>query len=90
MEEIKETTVGDLNGEQVGVGNIWEDSYTLTDGTSRTGLTAQLFILSNDEDVIVGKGSVFTVGETDWLVVAVEKPDDNKLGKVILKPLADD
>ncbi|MCB9076073.1 MAG: hypothetical protein H6631_00610 [Anaerolineaceae bacterium] len=88
MEEIKETTVGNLNGERVGVGNIWEDSYTLADGTSRTGLTAQLFIMSDDKDIIVGQDSVITVGETDWLVVAIEKPVD-KLGKVILKPLTD-
>lgn len=82
MVEIKETTVGSLDGVDVGVGNIWEREYTLPDGTSRSGPTAQLFIES--ERLIVGKGSAIAVGESRWEVVDVEMKE---LGTVKLKKI---
>jgi hypothetical protein len=89
MEEITETTVGNLNGVRVGVGNIWERTYTLPDGTVRSGLTAQLFILVNDQNpgIVVGQGSVVTVGASRWEVIAVTKAGQER-GTVTLKELA--
>ena len=82
MVEIKETTVGNLGGVDIGVGNIWEREYTLPDGTSRSGPTAQLFI--EEERLIVGKGSVITVDKSRWEVVDVEMKE---LGTVKLKQI---
>jgi hypothetical protein len=85
METIEETTVGNLDGTRVGVSNIWERQYNLPDGISRLGMTA---ILSpfNDKDVVVGQGSIVTIGQTQWEVITVEKTQ-GKRGEVRLKKL---
>lgn len=91
MEEIMETTVGDLDGTGVGAANIGRDNYTLPDGTARVGLTAQLFIFTGEDksnDVIVGQGSIITAGKSRWEVVSVDR-ERGKRGTVTLKRLED-
>lgn len=82
IETIEETTVGDLGGVSVPMGNMFVDTYTLPDGTTTKGLVCALALESGA--VFVGKGSVVTVGATAWEVVAIEKPA-GKLGSVSLK-----
>lgn len=85
MEEIKETTVGRLGGIRVGVGNTWERVYRLPDGSECRGLTAEVFVLLEEQNpgVVVGQGSVLTVGDSAWRVVSVTK-EPGQLGKVVL------
>jgi hypothetical protein len=83
MIEIKETTVGYIDDLEVGVGNIWEREYSLPDGSTKTGLTAQLFM--DESWLFVGKGSVVDIKGTKWEVIEVEK--QGKLGFVRLKPV---
>ncbi len=82
IETIEETTVGDLGGVSVPMGNMFVDSYTLPDGTTTKGLVCALALESGA--VFVGKGSVVTVGTTTWEVVAIEKAS-GKPGSVSLK-----
>ena len=42
IETIEETTVGDLGGVPVPMGNMFVDTYTLPDGTSASGLVCAL------------------------------------------------
>ncbi|CAN5328834.1 hypothetical protein BH11PSE11_BH11PSE11_26970 [soil metagenome] len=83
MIEIEETTVGDLQGVAVGVGNIWERDHVMADGRLKRGLTAQLFI--DDTAFIVGKGSVFELKGECWEVVEVRK--SATLGQVSIKKI---
>ena len=81
VEEITENTVGELNGVRVGVSNILEDTYFLPYNRQLTGMTAQLFVFTDNTDVTVGKGSVITINKSQWEVVKVEK-EGNELGCV--------
>lgn len=85
---LKETTVGDVGGVDVGCGSFWERSYRLPDGVERTGLTAVLAPFDG-ERVIVGPGSVVTVGGRSWRVEAIEKVSGT-LGRVTLRERAAD
>ncbi len=89
---IMETTVGQIGGVSVGVSNIFEDTYTLPDGTERDGLTARLSLFvagasegGVDEEHRVGEGNVVEIGGSRWEVVAIEKPE-GELGAITLAP----
>jgi hypothetical protein len=86
VEEIEETTVGDLDGHRVPMGNVTTGAYTLPDGTERTGPICSLVLPGQSPGVFVGKGSVVTVGEHRWEVLAVDKPA-NGPGSVRLQRL---
>ena len=86
IEEIEETTVGDLGGHRVPMGNMTRGSYTLPDGTERTGPICSLVLPGRSPGVFVGQGSVVTVGEHRWEVLKVDQPDEG-LGTVTLKRL---
>ena len=73
IEEIEETTVGDLDGERVPFGNVWEEAYQDATGASRRGLTGSLFLPTGP--VRVGAGMVVSVGAAKWRVVEVIKRD---------------
>lgn len=70
---LKETAVTDLGTDPVGVGNLWERTYVLPDGSSRTGMACQLFPPTGDP-LVVGAGSEFAAGGRRWRVERVDKP----------------
>lgn len=70
-ETIEETTVGDLDGTRVPMGNMSQRSYTRGDGTTAEGWTCTLALESGP--LVVGVGSVVEVGGRKWEVTAVEK-----------------
>ncbi len=69
IEEIEETTVGDLDGERVPFGNAWDGEYQLADGTPARGFSGVLFVPSGP--VRVGAGSAVVVGPSTWTVIEV-------------------
>jgi hypothetical protein len=83
LEYLVETGVHWLGDQRVSAANIWDREYTLPDGTARTGLTASLFI-TGKEPLIVGPGSVFTVGTSRYEVIAIENPQ-GKRGTVTVR-----
>ena len=85
IETIEETTVGDLDGTRVPMGNVTNGSYTLPDGTEKIGPICSL-ALSGQIGEFVGAGSVVTVDGTRWEVTEVVNPAEG-LGSVTLKML---
>jgi len=88
IEEIDETTVGDLDGVRVPMGNVTHGEYTLPDGTTKTGDICSLVIPGRERGggVFVGAGSVVEVDGTKWKVLAVDNPTEG-LGSVRLQKL---
>ncbi len=85
IEDIDETTVGDLGGTRVPMGNMTTGAYTLPDGTKKHGLICSL-VIGPGPGVFVGLGSEVTVDGTRWRVVGIEK-DGDALGSVQLQKL---
>ena len=85
IETIDETTVGDLDGVRVPMGNVTHGTYTLPDGATATGPICSL-ALPGETGVFVGKGSVVAVDGTRWQVEAVVAPPTG-LGSVRLRRL---
>lgn len=83
IETIDETTVGDLAGTPVPMGNMTTGTYTLPDGSTATGPICSL-ALPGGPGVFVGVGSEVEVGGHLWRVVAVEKTR-GELGRVTLQ-----
>ncbi len=73
IEVIGETTVGDLNGVRVPMGNMLpEGSYTLPDGTETRGTCCTLALPPNGR-AVVGRGSQIEIGGLLWLVTDIER-----------------
>lgn len=87
IETIDETTVGDLAGKSVPMGNMTRMDYTLPDGTTRNGLVCSLAIAGR-VGVFVGLDSVVDVEGAHWQVISIEKTP-GQLGSVTLKKLGD-
>ncbi len=81
-ETIDETTVGDLGGFSVPMGNMTHMDYTLADGTTRHGLVCSL-VIGGRTGVFVGQDSVVDVEGTRWRVTSIEKTP-GQLGSVTL------
>lgn len=86
IEEIEETTVGDLGGHRVPMGNVTRGRYTIPDGTEREGPICSLVLPGVSPGVFVGAGSVVEVGGHRWEVLEVESPASGP-GNVRLKRL---
>lgn len=84
-ETIDETTVGNLNGVPVPMGNMTQGSYKLPDGSTVYGWICSL-ALPDQVGVFVGVGSEVTVGGVTWEVVDIEK-EKGKLGSVTLRAM---
>lgn len=83
VENIEETTAGDLMGARVAMGSMLFDcSYELPDGSEARGMACNL-ALPNDTSIWVGMGSTFVVGDITWRVTAIEK-ERGELGSVTL------
>jgi hypothetical protein len=82
-ETIDETTVGDLGGVRVPMGNMTTGTYTLPDGSEGRGTICSL-ALPDQVGVFVGLGSVVDVQGTRWEVIGIEKPP-GQLGSVTLR-----
>lgn len=81
--EIQQTTVATIEGVRIVVGNIFaQKEYTLPDGSTQTGQTAMVGIEGDWH--AVGKGSIITIGESQWKAIEVQ-PSSDGLGKVILE-----
>ena len=87
IETIDETTVGDLDGTRVPMGNVTNGSYTLPDGTPMIGPLCSL-ALDGAVGQFVGAGSIVTGDGTRWEVTEVVNPAEG-LGSVTLKMLAE-
>ena len=85
IETIEETTVGDLDGTRVPMGNCMTSTYVLPSGEERRGPVCSL-ALPNDAHQWVGAGSVVDVDGTRWQVLEVVNPSEG-LGSVTLKRL---
>lgn len=85
IEFIDETTVGDLDGVRVAMGNVTTGTYSLPDGTERSGDICVLAFF-DDTSVWVGAGSVVDVEGTRWEVIEVINPPRD-LGCVRLRRL---
>ena len=83
IETIEETTVGDLGGVRVPMGNMTTGTYTLPDGSEGRGTICSL-ALPDRIGVFVGLGSVVDVQGTRWEVVGIDKPP-GQLGSVTLR-----
>ncbi|MCB9778680.1 MAG: hypothetical protein H6742_08975 [Alphaproteobacteria bacterium] len=87
IETIDETTVGDLDGTRVPMGNMTTGTYTLPDGTEQRGTICSLAV-TEGPGVFVGLGSEVDVDGATWRVVAIEKPAGG-LGSVTLQRIDD-
>lgn len=84
---IKETTVGTVAGESVGCANIMEDSFRLSDGTVKNGLTAELHLMKENKKFTVGTGSRIDIGGKSYKVTEVQEASgEKKFGYVVLRP----
>jgi len=81
-ETIEETTVAEIGGVRVGMGNMTRGSYEAPDGP-REGVICSL-ALPGKVGVFVGLGSVIDIGGHPWTVVAIEKPPGER-GEVTLE-----
>lgn len=84
IEEIEETTVGDLDGHRVPMGNVTWGSYTRADGSTAEGNICSLVLPGQSPGIFVGQGSVVVVGESRWEVMGVDNPSKG-LGNITLK-----
>lgn len=85
VETIEETTVGDLDGVRVPMGNMTTGSYELPGGRQGHGPICSL-ALPGRTGVFVGQGSVVDVEGDRWEVLRVElRP--GALGSVTLRKL---
>jgi hypothetical protein len=87
--ELEETTVERLGGVRVGIGNIHAGDYERGDGSAAHGPTATLIPLLGEQpnpQLVVGAGSVFTVGDARFEVVSVV-PGEPAHGTVTVRPL---
>ena len=71
---IVETTVGDLDGLSVGVGNIWDGEVSLTTWSETLPELRRR----------VAVGACIAAGDANWLVVAIADPP-GALGSVTLR-----
>ena len=82
---LKETTVGVMGTVSVGMGNMWDRTYTEATGAEKKGLTAMLFVEDAD-GYVVGLDSQLDIGGRTWRVVGIEKKP-HVYGTVTLAPL---
>jgi hypothetical protein len=83
--ELTETTRDEVGGVAVGVGNILDDDeYELPDGGTGHGLTARLHTEDGGR-LVVGRGSVFELGDGRWEVLDVISGGDEDFGTVTLR-----
>ena len=77
IEEIDETTVGDLDGVRVPMANVTHGEYALPDGSIRRGDMCILVLPDTNGGVFVGAGSEVEVEGVRWRVLSVDNPPDD-------------
>jgi hypothetical protein len=82
---ITEGTVAPIEGVRVAAANIWERDYELPDKTTRHGPAAMLFVNGENPAMVVGAGSVVSIGGTRWIVLGVTPGKPR--GEVRIAPL---
>jgi len=85
---ITETTVAEVSGIRVAVGNVWEDEYTQSDGTESVRPGATLYVMGNtpetDFDVRVYEGLEVEIGVQKVRIKNIYAPP-RALGRVTLE-----
>lgn len=77
MITIKENAVGLLDGWSLGVANIWERSYSMPNGQTKTGITAQIAVWRNDNPAleeqifIVYQGGFIELGSARYEIITI-------------------
>ncbi len=90
VRELTETTVERLGGVRVGIGNVYDDEYELPDRTTAHGPCAHLVELRGQDPNpahVVGRGSVFAVGDARFEVLEVV-PRGGGEGSLTVRELA--
>ncbi len=75
-----------LAGARVAVFNLRERTYTLPDGSERTGNSAVFTLVDTATDTIVGPGSIVNVGDRGFEIVRITVGKDGDLGSVSVRP----
>lgn len=86
--ELAETTVEQLGGVSVGIGNIWDDDYELADGTAAHGPTVRFVLLDGEDEtqrIVAGRGSVVRLGSARWEVLEVVEDQHGIDGTVTVR-----
>jgi hypothetical protein len=86
---LRETTVERLGGVRVGIGNIYSEDYERADGSTAHGPAATLVPLLGQDpnpELVVGAGSVVTLGDSRFEVLEVT-PGDGGRGIVTVREL---
>ena len=75
MTQIEETTVADIDGWMVTVGNVMQGQWRRADGTSCSGLSAEIGLYDDElephGEFTVGVGSELQIAGRIWHVKAV-------------------
>ena len=71
-ETIEETTCVPLGDVRTGMASMGKGPYELPDGTTVEGMTG-ILAPEDQENIVIGMGSIVTVGGVRWEVIDVEK-----------------
>ena len=86
IETIEETTCVELGEIRTGMASMGKGLYVLPDGSTVEGMTG-ILAPEHQENVVIGMGSVVSVGGVRWEVVDVEK-ERGIPGSITLKSMA--
>jgi len=86
---ITESAVEYVGDVRVGAGSIFEDEYTLPDGSVRRGLTCRLVPEDDETPIVVGEGSEVELGGARWRVTRITDSGDEPFdfGEIELQEL---
>ncbi|MFT7622603.1 MAG: hypothetical protein ACI9WU_001776 [Myxococcota bacterium] len=85
---IRETTVAEVSGIRVGLGNVWDEDYDNAAGETVRGVRGTLAVMGedpdNDFDQRVAVGDTIRIQGQTWAIVAAVEPESD-LGHVTLE-----
>lgn len=88
MMTLQETTVAIINDLRVGCGNVLEREYALPDGSAAKGLSMRLSLADSGEQLIIGAGSRFRIGNSQWRCALVRpKSAESHYGEAVIEQI---